>query len=151
MKKTFLFSAVVFALIFLSQTCFAAKVCLQDQFGDFFELKGGKIDKKTFTVKVINPAVNCVIAGYADVTATNGGALILGMFTNNNTAGNCNAVLWSATLNIFFSGSGTFDRLGDGSVEGNFTLTPISCTSLPPSKPNKTEGTGDQNGPFARQ
>lgn len=52
MRKFFVVSMLLAFAFFVSQQCYAAKVCLQDNFGDIFILKGGKVDKKSFTVKL---------------------------------------------------------------------------------------------------
>lgn len=137
MRKVFLIFAVVFALCLFAKTSFAAKVCLQDNFGGFWELKGGKIDKKTFTAKYIVPGT-CVLGGYADASLTNSGTLVVSLYNSHSASANCNVVFWSASTNIFFAGSGEFDIVGDGSVEGNFNLTPVNCSSLPPTGAKKT-------------
>lgn len=137
MRKVFLFSAVVFAFCLLTKTSFAAKVCLQDNVGGFWELKGGKVDKKTFTAKYIVPGA-CVLGGYADVTLTNSGTLVVSLYNSHSASANCNVVFWSASTNIFFGGSGEYDIVGDGSIDGTFSLTPVNCSTLPPSGPQRT-------------
>ncbi|MCI0613835.1 hypothetical protein L0244_12695 [bacterium] len=131
MRKVFFLSAMILALTFIAGPSYAAKVCLIDNFGSYWELKGGKIDKKTYTAKLINPTNFCT--GYADATLTNSGNLVVSFYNAHNTTATCQTVFWSATTNLLFAGSGEYDIWGDGSIEGNFTVAPVSCTILPPT------------------
>jgi hypothetical protein len=135
MRKVFLLSAVLSVLFFMTETSYAAKICLLDNFGSYWELKGGKIDKKSYTTKHILPG--CVVGGYADVTLTNLGQLVVTFYDAHDTTGACQVVYWTAVTNLGFGGSGTYDIWGDGTKEGNFSVTPVSCSTLPPSLTNK--------------
>ena len=77
-QKVIVFSAFVLAFC-LAGTSFAEKICLQDNFGVFWELKGGKIDKKSYTFKRIGLGT---CSGHAEVTLLNSGLLILGALSN---------------------------------------------------------------------
>lgn len=136
MRTVFVFSVLVLA-VFMAESSFAAKICLQDDFGEFWELKGGKIDKKSYTFKLIVPSV-CAVSGTAEATLTNSGFLILSATNGHDIAGSCVPIVWSATVNaVDFSGSGTYDGFGDGTISGPFTLTSVSCTSLLPNLPDQ--------------
>jgi hypothetical protein len=130
MGKLFSVTASIFLLLLLTTPSFAAKVCLQDNFGGYWELKGGRVDKKTYTVKIIVPNF-CIVGGYADVSKENSNLLFVSLFNSHDTAGICNPVFFSAATNLQFAGSGKYDTLADGSIEGTFSITPIQCSALP--------------------
>jgi hypothetical protein len=137
MKKFFVLLMVVGTAIFISQQCFAAKICLTDNFGNFYQIKGGKVDKKSFTVKIDAPGL-CVVTGHAETTA-NGSAVIVGMLTSHDITGNCLTVrwTWNAANPDLLSGSGNFDQNGDGTNDGAVTFTNLSCSSIPPFGPSQ--------------
>jgi hypothetical protein len=125
----------VAALIFLiAESSFAGKICLRDNFGGFWELKGGRIDKKTYTVKMIIPGV-CVVGGYADAVRETSNILFVSLFNSHDTAGQCVPVLFSATTNLLFEGNGKFDTFANGTINGTFSLENIKCSDLPEEAP----------------
>lgn len=130
MKKAFSATVVIFLMLFMEQLSFAKKVCLQDNFTGYWELSGGKPDKKTYTAKLIVPGF-CEVGGYADATKMNSETLRVSLFNSHDTSGVCVPVLFSATTNENFTGSGTYDSLADGSIGGSFSLTRIDCSSIP--------------------
>jgi len=151
MKKFFVLSMVAAFAFFISQQCFAAKICLTDNFGDFYQIKGGKLDKKSYTVKIDVPgAGGCVVTGHAETTLNGTGQTVVGMLTSHDIPGNCLAVRWSwiAANPDLLSGTGTFDQNGDGSNDGAVTFTNISCSSIPPFGPSKPV---DPNNPFIKK
>ncbi|HSE43079.1 MAG TPA: hypothetical protein VLH08_20125, partial [Acidobacteriota bacterium] len=91
MKKFFVLAIGVAVAFFISQQCFAAKICLQDNFGDFFVVKGGRVDKKSWVVKIDVPGV-CIISGHAETSLNGSGQTVLGMLTSHDIAGACNTV-----------------------------------------------------------
>jgi hypothetical protein len=130
MKKVFSPAAILFLLLFMEQLSFAKKVCLQDNFFGYWELSGGRVGKKTFTARLILPGF-CQTGGYADITRVNSNTLLISLFNSHDINGTCVPVLWSATTNADFEGSGSYDTLADGSTEGTFTLTKVNCSSIP--------------------
>jgi hypothetical protein len=149
MRKLSILFSVVATLCFLVQPSFAKKICLQDQFGESFELKGGRIDKKSWTVRATNTAGGCALAGAANVTVNSSGQFILGMITTHDTGGTCNPVLWFAVGDEFLNSTGTYDALGDGSIDGNITFTNVPCSSLPLPKPK--DQSNNSNGPLTKK
>ncbi len=147
MRKVFFLSAMILALTFIAGPSYAAKVCLIDNFGFYWELKGGRIDKKTYTAKYVNPAGTVVCTGYADATLTNSGTLRVSFLNGHDTFGTCQTVFWSASTNILFTGSGEYDIFGDGSVEGPFSVSLVSCTSVPPTLQGKVDATDSATSP----
>jgi hypothetical protein len=130
MKKVFSVTAAFVLLLSLGGPLFAKKVCLQDNFTGYWELTGGKPDKKTYTARLVVPGF-CEVGGYADATIMNSDTLLVSLFNSHDTDGQCVPVLFSATTNKNFVGSGKYDTLADGSIEGTFTLTKINCSSIP--------------------
>ena len=130
MRKIFVFFAMVLAFSLSAELSFAGKVCLQDGFGEFWELKGGSVDKKSYTLKIIGTS-GCVVSGIADVTKTNSGSMVLSATNGHDTGGFCQPVIWSASIDSTFTGTGNYDQLGDGTISGTFSLAPVSCSSLP--------------------
>ena len=148
MKKFFVFSMVVAFALLISQQSFAAKICLQDNFGEYFILKGGKVDKKSFTVKIDVPG-QCVVTGHAETSLNGAGQYVVGMLTSHDITGNCLAVRWTWTsANEFLGGSGNYDQNGDGSNDGTITFTNVSCSSIPPFGPSKPV---DPNAPIIKK
>lgn len=137
MKKFFVLFFVVGAF-FISQQCFAAKICLTDNFGDFYQIKGGKVDKKSFTVKIDSPGL-CVVTGHAEVSLNSSGQYVVGMLTSHDITGNCLTVRWTwiAANPDLLSGSGNYDQNGDGTNDGAVTFTNVSCSSIPPFGPTQ--------------
>jgi hypothetical protein len=117
---------VVLTLVLSAELSFAKKICLQDGFGGFWELKGGKIDKKPYTAKYI--VDSCEIPGY--VTAITYSTGVQGTFVHTQTTA-CNVVMYQIFGDKKFNGSGTYDILANGSVDGNVTMTKVGCSSLP--------------------
>jgi len=136
MRKLSLLFAVVVTLCFLVQPSFAKKICIVDQFGEGFELKAGRPDKKTFTVKGVG-GNSCIIAGAANVTVNSSGQTILGMITTHDLLGNCQPVMWFAVGDEFLNSTGTYDGTADGTIDGNITFTNVPCSSLPLPKPDQ--------------
>lgn len=136
MKTAIFITAIALALCLFAGNTFAATICLQDNFGGFWQLKGGKVDKKSYTLLRISGDLSCAEPGSADITMKNSTTLVLGAFTTHDSTGSgaCFPILWSADLNLSFAGSGTYDGLGDGTIQGPFTLTPINCSSFPTAK-----------------
>ena len=147
MRKFFVLSMVMAFAFFVSQQCYAAKFCLQDNFGEIFILKGGKIDKKSFTVKVDVPSL-CVVTGHAEASVNGSGQIVLGMLTSHDVTGNCLTVRWSMIGDGNFNATGNFDRNGDGSNDGAVTFTAVSCSSIPPFGPTKPV---DPNAPLIKK
>jgi hypothetical protein len=148
MRKIFVLFAMVLALAFSAELSFAGKICLRDNFGEFWELKGGKVDKKSYTLKIIGTS-GCVVSGIADVTLTNSGSLVLSANNGHDTGAFCQPVIWSALVDSTFAGSGNYDQLGDGSISGTFSLTPVSCSSLPTTIDARK--TMDSNSPLSKK
>src|SRR5262245_46727858 len=139
MKKFLVFCMVVAFALLISQQSFAAKICLTDNFGDFYQIKGGRLDKKSYTVKIDVPGV-CVVTGHAETSLNGSGQTVVGMRKSKDVTGNCLTVRWSwiAANPDLLSGTGNFDQNGDGSNDGAVTFTNVSCSSIPPffnSKP----------------
>jgi hypothetical protein len=136
MKTAIFITAIALALGLFAGNTFAATICLQDNFGAFWQLKGGKVDKKSYTLLRISGDLSCAEPGSADITMKTSTTLVLGAFTTHDSTGSgvCFPILWSADLNLSFAGSGTYDGLGDGTIQGPFTLTPINCSSFPTAK-----------------
>jgi hypothetical protein len=148
MKKFFVLLMVVGTAIFISQQCFAAKICLTDNFGNFYQIKGGKVDKKSFTVKIDAPGL-CVVTGHAETTINGSGQTVVGMLTSHDVTGNCLTVRWSwVSANESLNGTGNFDQNGDGTNDGAVTFTNLSCSSLPPFFNEKPV---DANNPLAKK
>jgi hypothetical protein len=137
MKKFIVLSMVAVFAFFISQQCFAGKICLTDNFGNFYQIKGGKVDKKSFTVKIDAPGL-CVVTGHAE-TSLSGSGVVVGMLTSHDITGNCLTVrwTWTAANPDLLSGSGNFDQNGDGSNDGAVTFTNLSCSSIPPFGPTQ--------------
>jgi hypothetical protein len=127
MKKLIISIFVVSALVFSAEPSFAKKICLQDNFGGFWELKGGKIDKKPYTAKYIVGG-NCEIPGYVTAVTDSTGVQVAFVHTHTDI---CQTVMYQIFGDKKFNGSGSYDMLADGSIEGNITMTKISCSSLP--------------------
>ena len=151
MKSLFvLCMAAAFALL-VAQPSFAAKICLQDNFGEFFQLKGGRLDKKSYAVKVDVPGF-CVVSGHAEVSLRGDGQFVLGMLTSHDLGGVCLSVRWSAVGDALLNSTGNFDQNGDGVNDGAITFTNISCSSMPVFGPNKNKNLkADSKSPFLRQ
>jgi hypothetical protein len=148
MKRFTVLCAVAFAIVFLAPPTYAAKICFQDQFGELFQLKGGKLDKKSYTVKVDVPGF-CVVSGHAEITLNGSGQLVLGMLTSHDLGGACLSVRWVAVGNgLVYTGS--FDQNGDGTIDGSITFTNVSCTSFPPFGPDKPV-TPNPNSPLVKK
>jgi hypothetical protein len=147
MRKLSVLFAVVVTLCFLVQPSFAKKICIVDQFNEGFELKAGRPDKKTWTVR--GEAFGCAIAGAANVTINSSGQTILGMITTHDLAGGCQPVMWFAVGDEFLNSTGTYDSLGDGSIDGNITFTNVPCSSLPLPKPK--DQPNNSNGPLTKK
>ena len=138
MRNLFVFSLAAAIALLMTQPIFAAKICLQDNLGDFYVLKGGKPDKKSYTVKA-NYAASCTTPGHAEVTLLASGQYALGMYTAHDTADVCNTVRFYAVGDVFLNSSGFFDRNSDGNNDGAITFTAISCSSVPPFSSIKKE------------
>lgn len=148
MKKFFVLLVVVGIAFFISQQCFAAKICLTDNFGNFYQIKGGKVDKKSFTVKIDAPGL-CVVTGHAETSINGSGQTVVGMLTSHDVTGNCLTVRWTwISANESLNGTGNFDQNGDGSNDGAVTFTNLSCSSLPPFGPTKPV---DPNNPLIKK
>lgn len=149
MKKFFVLLMVVGIAFFVSQQCFAAKICLTDNFGNFYQIKGGKIDKKSYTVKIDAPGL-CVVTGHAETSLNGTGQTVVGMLTSHDVTGNCLTVRWTwiAANPDLLSGSGNFDQNGDGTNDGAVTFTNLSCSSLPPFGPSQPV---NPNNPMKKQ
>src|SRR5262245_14480429 len=146
MKKFFVFS-VVLGAFFISQQCFAAKICLQDNFGELFILKGGKVDKKSFAVKIDVPGF-CVVTGHAETSLNGAGQTVLGMLTSHDITGNCLTVRWTLIGDALLNATGNYDQNGDGSNDGAVTFTNVDCSTLPPFGPSKPV---DPNSPVIKK
>jgi hypothetical protein len=149
MKKFFVFCMVVAFALLISQQSFAAKICLTDNFGNFYQIKGGKIDKKSYTVKIDAPGL-CVVTGHAETSLNGTGQTVVGMLTSHDVTGNCLTVRWTwiAANPDLLSGTGNFDQNGDGTNDGAVTFTNLSCSSLPPFGPSPQV---DPNNPLKKQ
>lgn len=133
--RTWITAFLIFGLAFQAGSSFAASVCLQDDLGGIWELNGGKVDKRTYSARYIIPA-SCEVPGYA-TAVTYGSGIALSLANTQDTTGNCNAVLWFISADTDFNGSGGYDDLGNGSVDGSVTLTRVDCSVL--SQPSDKE------------
>lgn len=147
MKRLFVFCMVAAAALFISQQTFAAQICLQDNFGELYRLKGGKVDKKSYVVIIDVPGF-CVVTGHAETSINGAGQTVLGMLTSHDLSGNCLSVRWSLVGDALLNATGNFDQNGDGTNDGAVTFTNVSCGSLPPFGPTKK---ADPNSPLIRQ
>lgn len=127
---------LVIAIFLIAQSSFANKVCLQDSNGVFWELTGGRADKKTHTVKRILPGC-CESAGYADVTVDGNGVYKIAIYASHHSSGNWSPVLISLNGDELYNSTGTFDLLADGSVDGTISFTNVPCSMLPVTIPEK--------------
>jgi hypothetical protein len=130
----FVFRILIGAFLLMAQSAFAGKVCLQSNLGGYFELKGGKPDKKTYTVKIIEPGLY-IAGGYADVTSNSAGEYKIAIYSGHDLNQIWSPVLYSTTGDENFNSVGTYDLYADGSIDGNVTFTNIPCSSLPPGRP----------------
>lgn len=143
------FCAMAVAIVFLSTPLFAGKICLLDNFGEYYQLKGGKLDSKTYAVKIDVPGF-CVVSGHAEVTFdASAGNYILGVVSSHDMGGNCNTVRFISTGDAFLNGSGSYDQNSNGSIDGVVTFANVSCSSIPPFRPDKSKV--NPNSPFVRQ
>jgi hypothetical protein len=147
MKKWFVFCVAVAAALLISQQSFAGTICLQDNFGELFRLTGGKIDKKSFVVKIDVPGF-CVVTGHAETSLNGLGQTVIGMLTSHDLAGQCLTVRWSLVGDALLNATGSFDQYGDGTNDGAVTYTRVNCSTLPPFGPTKTV---DPNSPLIKQ
>ncbi|HEY7162391.1 MAG TPA: hypothetical protein VH815_14085 [Acidobacteriota bacterium] len=127
-KKLIISTFVILALVLSAKPSFAKKICLRDNFGGIWELKGGKIDKKPYSARYIIPAGFCELPGYATAVTDSTGVQVSFVHTQTDL---CQAVMYQIHGDELFNGIGNFDFLADGTVEGPLTMTNISCNSLP--------------------
>jgi hypothetical protein len=147
MKKFFVLSMVTVFAFFISQQAFAEKICFTDQFGDLFLIKGGRVDKKSWVVKIDVPGV-CVVTGHAETSLNGSGQTVLGMLTSHDVTGNCLSVRWTTIGDALLNGTGNFDQNGDGSNDGSITFTHADCSTFPPFGPEKP---ADPNSPLIKK
>lgn len=150
MKRLWMFCIVAAAIFFTTQSAFATKICLQDNFGEFFQIKGGRVDKKSWTVMVDVPGF-CIVSGHADVSLDSGGNYLIGMFTSHDIGGACLSVRFFSEGDALFNSTGSFDQNGDGTVDGAITFTNVPCSTLPPLKPNGSNARPNPNSPFVKK
>jgi hypothetical protein len=150
MTKAFSVAAAFFLLLSAAELSFAKKACFQDNFTGYWEVTGGRPGKRIYTAKLTVPGF-CVIGGYADTAKINSNTLLVTLFNSHDLDGHCSPVLWSATTNLNFEGTGQYDTLADGSTEGTFTLTKINCSSIPDPAQLKTNFNQTSNHPVLRK
>jgi hypothetical protein len=148
MKRLLVLLAAAALSFVVAQPSFAEKICLKDQFGEYYQLKGGRLDKKSYTVKIDVPGF-CVVSGHAEVSLRGDGQYALGILTSHDLAGSCLSVRFTAVGDILLNGTGNFDQNGDGTTDGSVTFTNISCTSMPVFfGPNNQNRKVDSSSPF---
>lgn len=147
MKKFFVLTMVGALAFFISHQCFAEKICLQDNFGEYFILKGGRVDKKSWAVKIDAPGT-CVVTGHAETSLNGSGQTVLGMLTSHDVGGACLAVRWILVGDALLNATGNYDQNGDGTIDGSVTLTHVDCSTLPPFGPSKPV---DPNSPLIKK
>jgi hypothetical protein len=126
MKKLIISTFVVLALVLSAEPSFAKKICLEDNFGGVWELKGGKVDKKPYAARYIVGGV-CEIPGYATAITDSNGIQVALVHTQTDV---CQVVMYQILADELFNGSGSYDALANGTIDGNVTLTNISCKSI---------------------
>ena len=149
MKRFALLCAVAVAVLFSAQSSFAAKKCLLDNFGDYYVIKGGKPDKKSYSVKVIVPG-SCIVSGHAEISKLPTGQVTMGMLTSHDLTGaGCLTLLWYVVADpTLINASGSYDQGGNGSVDGAISFSKISCGTVPPGFTGSLKA---ENSPFIKK
>lgn len=151
MKKLFVLSALLAAIVLASMPASASTFCLKDSYGEYYIMKGGKPDVRSYAVKVDVPGL-CVVGGHAEITIDGTGKYILAITTSHDSAGNCIPVRWIATGDQYLNSTGSYDQHGDGTVDGAVTFTAVSCSSLPSYGPDQMLSTmPNPDNPFLKK
>lgn len=131
----------LFVLFLFPLTTFAGileRYCFQEPNGTFYDLRGGKLGKKAFTVQATN--VNCPaapltgIATFAQVST----GYALTMLISRDSTGACSSYVLSTLVDVnLISVSGNFDNLPRNILaDGPFSASRVACPiSLSPVKP----------------
>lgn len=122
---------LIAAFLMMVQSSFASKVCLKDNLGFWYELTGGRVDKKTYTVKRFRPGC-CVISGYADVTLDSFGVYTIAIYSGHSPSVGMSPLMLSANGDELFNSTGNYDVFVDGVIDGTVIFTNLPCSSLPP-------------------
>jgi len=132
MKKGIAFFLFILLLNLLPHDLFAKTICYQgggSALGIFWYISGGKISQKPFSGYVSGLQLHVPI--WASILQDNSGNYY---FSSNNAhlpAGNGSNAWYTATgLSTGFM-NGQVDINQDGVFDGSFTITEISCTSVP--------------------
>lgn len=125
--KQFISLGLAAVFLFTAQLAHAKKFCLMDDFGETFQIIAGKTDKKSGTVLVHTNVLGCQVSGIANISLNGSGQHVLSMETGPDVTIGCLPVVWYAVGDEFLNSTGTYDRLGDGMIDGDITFTSIDC------------------------
>lgn len=153
MNKKKILTAFLFTLFLLPLTAFSGtleRYCFQDQFGNFYDVRGGKLGKKAYTLQVSNGVCPAQpLTGIANFTQVTGGFLLT-MEISRDPNGACQSYVITTTIdaNLFGPANGTYDNLPrNAPADGAFVATRVVCPiSLSPVKPNGRPGPGPAAG-----
>lgn len=130
--KRFISVGLTGVFLLSGQLAHAKKFCLMDDFGETFQIIGAKTNKKSGTVLVYTNVAGCQISGIANISLNDSGQYILSMETGPDIATGCIPVVWYAVGDEFLNSTGTIDRFGDGTIDGDITFTSINCSAFGP-------------------
>ncbi|MCI0613836.1 hypothetical protein L0244_12700, partial [bacterium] len=132
MKKNKILSVFLFSLLLSPVMSFAGiieRYCFQEPNGTFYDMRGGKLGKKAYTLQVTN--VNCAaqpLTGIATFAKLTSGYSVT-MLVSRDPNGTCQSYLISSLTDNFLTNiTGNFDNLPrQFPPDGNFSATRVAC------------------------
>lgn len=127
------------------------RYCFQDDFGSVYDVRGGKLGKKAYTVQTSNVfCPNHPLTGIATF-AVAGPDYLISMMVSADPFGDCGSYVVTSLIDKNLTqGTGNYDNLPRETVtNGSLTLNRITCPSSLKHVPSGTPRAG--SGPGSRK